>query len=80
MKELKTKGVPTKTTPDQIGPKYCYQNGNISIDMLKDTYSLPLGWGGPSWLHTIYSLESGGSHQRLVLSKVGPERGKMNII
>ena len=25
----------------------------------KDTYSLPLGYGGPSWLHAIYSPDSG---------------------
>ena len=33
----------------------------------KDTYSLPLGWGGPSWVHNINSPDMGGSHQRLVL-------------
>ena len=27
------------------------------------TYSLPLGWGSPSWLLAIYSPDSGGSHQ-----------------
>ena len=46
-----------------------HENKAVQIDVLKDTYSLPLGWGGPSRLHAIYSPDSGGSHQRLVLSK-----------
>ena len=36
-------------------------NDNHEDNNLKDTYPLPLGWGGPSRLHAIYSPDNGGS-------------------